>query len=160
VNEHTPKEQRAATPLSRRQQMSRRDATSKVEERSKMLRRIARRNHRHRILVFSCKFTPLQPWSPRFAFLLSSDALLVFAFVFLTCVASFFSPSSSRLLSVCWSVRTLGISIRRRISTTFFRMPRGRSETDETCRSNGIFSTTFPAFLTSEGRCVHCRYVC
>lgn len=77
--------------------------------------------------------------------------LFAFAFVVLTRVASHHvvpSPSPSSIL--CLSAgpcERLGISIRRRVSTAFFRMPRGRSEADETCGSNGIFFYDFSRFF-------------
>lgn len=55
-----------------RKSAARRDALSRRQQRAdveisvaswKTSRRIARRNHRHRILAFSCKFAPLQPRS-------------------------------------------------------------------------------------------------
>lgn len=90
--------ERAATLLSRRRRSTiaanrRRNFGSALGN--------ARRNHRHRVHVFSCKFVPSQPDG------LSSLLFLrrSFAFAFLTRVASVSLPSSSRLLSLCWSAQ-------------------------------------------------------
>lgn len=150
--------QRAVTPLSL-DYRQRTDAGISVAL-SETPRKIARRNHRHQVprSIF------MQIPRCIAAYLLFSACS--FASTFLTRVVSrrvVLRATPSRLLSLRWFAQTARISIRRRVSTGFFRMPRGRSEADETRGSNGISSTTFPAFSAPGGRCTRCTggcYVC
>jgi len=149
ANERTPKERSAPRRLCR---VANESTLEFKVARSKIPRRISRRNHRHRIPVFSCKFTPLQP---RSRLLLSSLLRRVARFCLRVLNSRRVAPRRSfpcrrRRRVFCLSAgpcERLGISIRRHVSTAFFRMPRGRSEADETCRSDGIFFYDFSRFF-------------